>query len=63
MLKSFNDFQIKNPKVICGGNGSNRDHGDDDGIPPDDAWRSTFNIGILMDHGDNGGIPPDNSKN
>lgn len=60
MLESFEVFKIDNLELIKGGYKVNKDHQDNDGIPPDEIDRSFFLIGL--DDGDNGGIPPDNQK-
>lgn len=41
--------------------GNLRDHGNDQGIPPDGQIRSITSVGAnaIRDHGDNDGIPPD----
>ncbi len=40
MLDKFTQFQIQNSLVILGGNDFHgRDHGDEDGVPPDGQLR------------------------
>ncbi len=49
MLEKFKEFEIKNTKVVFGGNSNSRDHGDNLGVPNDNTKRSMFTINILMD--------------
>ncbi|WP_226294273.1 hypothetical protein [Aquimarina algicola] len=53
MLENFKYFQIKNLKIIHGGN-----HANSQGIPADNLKKSTDSIITLQDHGDNLGVPP-----
>ncbi len=62
MLERYKQFEIKNPTVIYGGSGNNRDHHDDAGVPPDGFLVINFTTTIGKDHGDNDGIPPDDAR-